>query len=84
MGILESSNAAALLIDQNRCVSPSDGLPETGNQGLQLIGRLAIITEQNQTERIGLVEKSGFVIGELRSAAAKNNCPWQGPVRGEQ
>jgi hypothetical protein len=63
MGILEAGDKAAFLIDQYRRVGPPDGFPEAGNKSLQLIGRIAIIAEQDQAERIGLSEKPDFLIG---------------------
>ena len=53
-------HAAALLIDKNRCVVPTDALTQRGDQLANLVGRAAVASEQDEADRTGGGEEIAF------------------------
>ncbi len=65
-------HAAALLVDHNRSVAAADAAAQVGDQGADLLWRLAVALEQDEAERLRGAEEAPLVIGESRSETAED------------
>jgi len=66
----QPSHAAALLVDQHRCIVSPDAITQRGNQLAELVGRSAIAPEQNEANRIGGAEEVAFERVQALTGAA--------------
>ena len=81
MGRPEARNRPALLVDQDRRVSASDRIAQRQNQVPNLVRGAAIAPEKNETDRIGIAEKTLFFRAHRFAGATQDDGTWRLPCR---
>src|SRR5207344_1893803 len=63
---------AALLVDHDGGIAAADAAAHVGDQGADLLRRLAVALEQDEAERLCRTEEAPLIIGERRSQTAED------------
>jgi len=69
----EARHAAALLVDQDRCVSAADALAQRSDEFANLLGRATIAPEQNEADRIGSGKEIALEGAETSTGATQDD-----------